>query len=113
MLAGSVVPFVFFYCVSPGTLQRGGGINFTALFIPGLISGTIWNIGNICSVYANYGISFAVAQPMLQCALLVSGLLGIFVFKEIKGAAYIITFFFFALVLLAGAGLLGIYGPNA
>ena len=69
-----------------------GGLHWRALTLPGLLSGTIWNLGNVCSVHANDIISFAIAQPLMQCALLVSGILGIFVFKEIAGRANIITF---------------------
>jgi glucose uptake protein GlcU len=72
----------------------------------------VWNLGNICSVYANAAISFAVAQPLMQCALLISGILGIFVFKEIKGVKRIVTFFAFAGVLLGGAVLLALFGPK-
>ena len=40
----------------------------------------------LCGFVAGQEVSFAVAQPILQSALVVSGLLGIFVFGEISGA---------------------------
>lgn len=55
--------------------------------------------------------SFAVAQPILQTALVVSGLLGIFLFKEIRGSLRIALFFAAAAVVLAGAAVLAVYGP--
>jgi hypothetical protein len=81
----------------------------------GLASGLVWNIGNICAIYAmgpgllNYG----VAYPIVQCALLVSGLLGIFAFGEISDARAIGVFFGAAALLVAGAALLGYAGPGS
>ena len=109
---GLVVPTFYFKLIDPDALVETGGLHFRAISVPGLISGTIWNIGNVCSVYANSIISFAIAQPLMQCALLVSGMLGIFVFKEIVGRGNILTFFSFAVVLLTGAALLAVYGPS-
>jgi glucose uptake protein GlcU len=48
----------------------------------------------------------------MQCALLVSGLWGIFFFKEIKGTLAITAFFASGAVLLVGAVVLGLYGPQ-
>lgn len=112
MVVGLLVPLVYFKCVDTTAFTLTGGVHFKTLWLPGLISGTVWNVGNICSVYANAAISFAVAQPLMQCALLVSGILGIFVFKEIKGVKRIVTFFAFAGVLLGGAVLLALFGPK-
>jgi hypothetical protein len=109
---GLLVPIIYFKIVDKKALDETGGVHFCALWLPGLASGTVWNIGNICSVYANSVISFAVAQPLMQCALLVSGMLGIFVFKEITGIKRIVTFFSFAFILLGGAVLLAIFGPG-
>jgi len=112
MVVGLLVPLIYFKLVDTKALELTGGIHFKTLCLPGLISGSVWNIGNICSVYANADISFAVAQPLMQCALLISGILGIFVFKEIKGVKIIVTFFVFAGVLLGGAALLALFGPK-
>ena len=36
----------------------------------GIASGIVWNIGNVCSIYAmKSGLSYGVAYPILQCAL--------------------------------------------
>ena len=109
---GLIVPVIYFKVIDRDALRMTGGFHWRALWLPGLVSGSIWNLGNVCSVYANDIISFAVAQPLMQCALLVSGILGIFVFKEIKGRSNIITFFTFAVVLLLGALLLALFGPS-
>jgi glucose uptake protein GlcU len=111
-IAGLLVPTIFFKFIDTSALQSTGGIHFRDLLVPGIISGTIWNLGNLSSVYANEGISFAVAQPMMQCGLLVSGMLGIFVFKEISGKKNITVFFAFAVLLLCGATVLALFGPT-
>ncbi|KAJ1630786.1 hypothetical protein T492DRAFT_1000936 [Pavlovales sp. CCMP2436] len=80
----------------------------------GLASGLVWSLGNICAIYAmgpgqlNYGIAY----PIVQCALLVSGLLGICIFHEISDSRAIAVFFSAAAVLVAGAALLGYAGPG-
>ena len=112
LVAGLLVPFIYFKVVDREALRETGGLHVRALTLPGLVSGTIWNLGNLASVYANDGLSFAVAQPMMQCALLVSGTLGIFVFKEIRGRARIAAFYSFAVLTLAGAGVLAKTGPS-
>jgi len=71
----------------------------------GILAGSIWNVGNVLSIPAISRIGYSVAYPLMQCALLVSGLWGIFAFKEIKGAAVWI-FFVASAVLLGGAAIL-------
>ena len=81
----------------------------------GLCSGLTWNLGNLCSILAinTFAIPFGVAYPLLQASLVVGGLLGIFVFKEIVGRSAIATFFVSAGVVLIAAIMLGLYGPGA
>jgi glucose uptake protein GlcU len=54
--------------------------------VPGMISGAIWNVGNICSVIAvrDPGVGLAIAYPIMQCGLFVAGLWGIILFAELK-----------------------------
>ena len=80
---------------------------------PGVLAGVVLNISFVLSIYANSEVSFAVAQPILQTALVVSGLLGIFLFKEIQGSLRIVLFFVAAAVVLIGAAVLAVYGPVA
>lgn len=70
---------------------------------PGIVAGIIWNIGNIMQIFAIPAIGYAVAGPINQCGLLISGLLGIFLFKEIKGRSRITVFFFCSSILIVGA----------
>jgi glucose uptake protein GlcU len=80
---------------------------------PGVLAGIVLNISFVLSIYANSEVSFAVAQPILQTALVVSGLLGIFVFKEIRGSLRIVLFFLAAAIVLIGAAVLAVNGPVA
>mmetsp|Transcript_9442 Transcript_9442/g.28516 ORF Transcript_9442/g.28516 Transcript_9442/m.28516 type:complete len:330 (+) Transcript_9442:197-1186(+) len=85
----------------------------TAL-VPGLISGVIWNAGNVCQIYAlAYArVPYGIAYPLLQCALFVSGFWGIFYFKEIRENKAIQIFFGSGVVLILGAIFLSIFGPQ-
>ena len=79
--------------------------------IPGILSGFIFNIGNTFSIVAIPEIGFAVAQPIMQCALFVSGMWGIFLFREITDNSRILMFFIFGVVLIVGALVLALCGP--
>eukprot|EP00466_Bigelowiella_natans_P000257 jgi/Bigna1/66196/fgenesh1_pg.1_\ len=68
----------------------------------GILSGALWNASNICAIISIPAITYSVAYPMLQCALFVAGLWGIFAFREIQGEAVYI-FFASGAVLISGA----------
>ena len=74
-----------------------------------MVSGTLWNVGNVGSIYGIQDMGYAIAYPLMQTALFVGGLWGILAFKEIKGRA-IAVFFTASGVLLVGALLLVLYG---
>lgn len=65
-------------------------------------TGFMWNISNVLSIVAIPQIGYAIAYPFLQCALLVGGLWGVFVFREILGPA-VKVFFCSGVVLIVGA----------
>jgi glucose uptake protein GlcU len=68
----------------------------------GLVSGVTWNAGNFCSMLAIPAISYGVAYPIMQCALLVSGLWGIYAFHEITEHRTIATFWVGGVILVLG-----------
>jgi len=78
----------------------------------GILSGSIWNLGNALSIVGIAHLGYGVAYPLMQCALVFSGLWGIFVFKEIQGRA-VRVFFAFCVVVLGGAALLTISIKNS
>lgn len=74
----------------------------------GILSGILWNLGNICSICAIPRIGYATAYPIMQCSLFFGGLLGIFFFKEVQDRQDISVFFMSAVILFAGAILLSV-----
>jgi hypothetical protein len=79
---------------------------------PGLLVGFVWNIGNVCSTLASMSpLGLTVGFPLTQCALVVGGILGIVVFRELRGWKVILQFGLFTfLFLLPGCMLLAIFG---
>ena len=76
----------------------------------GMLSGLVYNIGNLLSILAIPVIGYGVATPILQCAILVSGALGIYLFKEITNIKAIVVFWVGGFVLLSGGTLLTLSG---
>ena len=79
------------------------------LWTAGVLSGAVWNTANASAIYGIQGMGYAVSYSLIQCASVVSGIWGIFLFKEIKGAA-VVVFFVSTAVLVAGALLLAVNG---
>jgi len=76
----------------------------------GMLCGMLWNGGNICSILALLPpLGMGVGYPLTQTCILVGGLWGILVFKEITGCWKILYFFTCAAVVLTGATLLGVF----
>ena len=67
--------------------------------------------GTQCLFWQFQAFGFAVAQPIMQCALFVSGLLGIFLFREIQDTKRIFVFFLCGIILIGGAVVLALFGP--
>jgi glucose uptake protein GlcU len=75
--------------------------------LPGLMAGFVWNGANVCSIYAISDLGYAVAYPLMQCAIAVAAIWGVLVFKEIRGRQ-ITVMAISALVVLGGAVLLAL-----
>ena len=136
----------FVILLSLGAVLSGGSLpelHFSSCFLPGVVSGMLWNAGNIASIYAvQPPLGFAVGYPVtqvraawfnrrrsvltqrcrlsvclcdnvVQCCTLIAGLLGIIVYGEIQGAKLIAAWVVSACVLLSGAAMLGYYGSSA
>ena len=76
----------------------------------GMVSGTVWNVGFFFSIFATKYLGFTVGFPLTQCSLLVSGIWGLLLFREITNPARIVFFFASAGVLLGGAAMLSAFG---
>ena len=74
----------------------------------GILSGSIFQLSNVMSIIAIPSLGYGIAYPLLQCAILFSGIWGVFAFKEIVGKARIATFFCGGAILLSGAIMLAV-----
>jgi len=70
--------------------------------LTGLLSGMIWNIGNLLSIVAIPIVTYGVAYPIMQCAILVSGMWGIYAFGEINDRTRIAVFWAGGFLLVLG-----------
>lgn len=106
-------PLSFLFPMSLG-IMVGGFIPFFIkipkiekdIFLPGLISGVIWNTANVSSFFAVSYLGIAIGFPLTQMALFVSVLWGVFYFKEIKEKTKIFKLTIAAVLLFTGAVLL-------
>ena len=75
----------------------------------GFLGGLIYYLSSMSAFTAIYlGTALAVTSTILQTALIVSGVWGITLFKELKGAA-IPVFFGGGAVMMGGAGLIAVF----
>jgi hypothetical protein len=83
LLAGPAVTGVLVW--ADGTAPA---LNAAAAALPGVLAGSVWNIGNAASILAvgDPSVGLALAYPIMQCGLAVAGLWGVLLFKEITGA---------------------------
>ena len=102
ILTAPLVALVYFGIIRRCTRPEW---HWRVALLPGMLSGLIWNLSNVSSIFGIIGLGFSVAYPLMQCALFFAGLWGVFLFKESKGLAVVI-FFVSGAVLLAGAILL-------
>jgi glucose uptake protein GlcU len=77
------------------------------LWLAGGTCGLLWSIGNFFSLISVYYLGEGVGYPLVQTAILVSGLWGIFYFKEVQGTQRITKWFLSSLLTVYGILLLG------
>jgi glucose uptake protein GlcU len=100
-------PLVFYaYTFSTGTTPPP--LHAKQALLTGLLSGLVWNIGNLLSIIAIPAIGYGVAYPIMQCAVLVSGMWGIYAFKEITDPSTIAVFWLGGAILILGGAVLAI-----
>ena len=107
LIAGTFFALVLRICAGPQTLAP------EATLWAGLVSGSIWQFGNVCQVIAQsyYHLPYAISYPIFQASLVFGGFLGIVLFKEIKGASAIAFFYLSSVAVVGGASLLALFGP--
>ena len=77
------------------------------MWASGAAAGGLWSMGNVGSILAVKYLGQAVGYGASQSALLISGMWGIFYFKEVKNPYTIGKWFFSAAVTITGILLLG------
>merc|ERR1712228_736054 len=71
--------------------------------LPGICSGFVWASGNTVSVHATLRLGQAVGFPLTQACVLVSGLWGIFYFRELTHWKALALFAMASMSIIAGA----------
>mmetsp|Transcript_681 Transcript_681/g.1034 ORF Transcript_681/g.1034 Transcript_681/m.1034 type:complete len:386 (+) Transcript_681:66-1223(+) len=97
----------YFYCLyRTGSVSGAFGMlpsfHLRVMWLPGFTAGALWSIGNIASMVSVEYLGEGVGYSLVQSALLVSGLWGIFWFREVSGFWTIFKWFFAASFTLAG-----------
>ena len=106
----SVTPlfaFIYFAFIKRDIPRK---IDWTLSWWRGMLSGIGWNIGNIASMVGSNALGMTIAFPLAQCEMVIAGIWGLLLFRELKGVARIVHFFLGAAVLLGGAVLLSLFG---
>lgn len=111
---GHVTTSDFFFSECLGVLGTGLAIallfrtKFTKQAVKeGLLSGIIWNMGNLLSLIALAAIGYSKMGPISQTSILVAVLWGLFYFKEISKFSLRVRILMGAVVLFAGIIILG------
>jgi glucose uptake protein GlcU len=81
-------------------------LHIPTLWLAGGISGTLWSIGNFFSILSVEHLGEGVGYSVVQAAMLVSGLWGIFYFREITDTMAIMKWFVSAGLTVSGILLL-------
>lgn len=110
---GALIVTILLFLIYVVVMREIPEFHFRATFLPGFATGVIWNIGNLGSTYASMSpLGLSVGYPLTQCALVIAGIWGLVVFKELKGIRPILMFFLSVGVLLSGCALMGVFGTT-
>ena len=76
------------------------------MWLAGGVSGLLWSIGNYFSLISVFYLGEGVGYPLVQTSIIVSGIWGIFYFKEVHGREMIVKWFMSSLLTVFGILLL-------
>lgn len=76
------------------------------MWLAGGTAGTLWSIGNFFSLISVFYLGEGVGYPLVQTSIVISGLWGIFYFKEVTGRKRITRWFLSSLMTIFGILLL-------
>lgn len=72
------------------------------LILPGFTAGLLWSLGNVMSMICVNNLGEAIGYSVVQSSLLISGLWGIFYYKEVSGREVIAKWFLSAMIAFVG-----------
>lgn len=110
--ASSLLVTLLACAVYYGMVQgRRPRLHVEAVAGPALLTGLLWSIGNVCSIYAVQLLGLSVGFPLVQCQLVVSTAWALLYYKEAPtSAASTATFAGSTIVIVVGMMLLAVYG---
>lgn len=76
------------------------------MLVPGMIAGCLWSIGNFCAIVAVLSLGEGIGYSAVQSSIIVSGLWGLFWYREVAGRRR--RGMWLAAALLATGGLVGL-----
>jgi len=82
--------------------ERLPSLHLNKIFFPGVLSGLLWSIGNVSQILSVTFLGESIGMSIVQSQMIISGLLGIVLFEEIKGAKNIMYWVLSALVTFVG-----------
>lgn len=104
--------FVFFILKSfkTGSVKNGykslPSLHLQEILLPGVLSGTLWSVGNVSQILSVTFLGQSIGMSIVQSQMIISGLLGILLFQEIKGVNRIVCWVLSAALTLLGIVLL-------
>jgi len=72
------------------------------MWVVGVLSGSLYSLGNFCSIIAVTALGQGVGYSFTQTSMLISGLWGIFYFKEVKGIGRISKWIMSSIITIVG-----------
>lgn len=76
--------------------------HFRVMWKPGCTAGLLWSLGNVCSMVSVQQLGEGVGYSLTQASMLISGLWGVFIFREVEGLGVRIKWFVSAVITITG-----------
>jgi glucose uptake protein GlcU len=96
--------------VGPGRKLSRADLQLWQCGVPGALSGVAWSLANSCGILGAHYMGMALAFPLTQTATILSGMWGLFIFRELKTRLAAGVFLFAMVMAAAGALLLALFG---
>jgi len=105
----TIAGWILLFCIKTyqtNSLQKGHqalpSMYLRQLIKPGVLSGLLWSIGNTFQILCVTYLGESIGMSIIQSQMIVSGVIGIIYFGEIRGLGNIVSWVFSALVTFVG-----------